>query len=128
MARISSGLIEFTAVVGADELVHTLSPTKRAIIKKIRWHNRVPANGMLRVGYLNPAAVFVQVLPDILMTAGVDDALNEADIPIVGNGPEGFVADTTAGTGTTGDIYCESTVAGAAGVNVHVVIEVEEIP
>lgn len=128
MARISSGLIEFTAVALANTLIHTLSTAspKRAQIKKIMWRNRTAANSQLRIGYLTVAAAFVQVLPDILMIAGVDDFMTDVEIPICGNGPEGFVADTTPVTGTTGDIYARSTVAGAAGVNVQVIMEVEE--
>jgi len=129
MARQSSGVIQFTAVALANTLLYTLSPTvtKVGVVKKIRWINRTGANGRLTLGYVNAAAVFVPVFPDILMVNGVDDCLKEDELPIFGNGPKGFVADTTPLTGTTGAIWAQSTVAGAAGLNVEVIIEVEEI-
>lgn len=124
--RLSSGLIEFGAAANITTNLWLTSARKKAVIKKIYWHNRTGGNGMLRIGYLTLGAVFTQVLPDILMLNGFDDVLEEGELPICGNDRDGFVADTTAVTGTLGYIVAQATVAGAAGVNVHVALEVEE--
>lgn len=134
--RLSSGLISIIAAgVVAPSNASTLwllSPGKRAIIKKIMWINRTGGGGFLRIGYDDRVAPvagpnFTQVLPDILMVAGVDGAMREEDLPICGNTREGFAVDTTANTGTVGNIMAESSVGGAAPNDVMVEIEVEEI-
>lgn len=138
--RITGGLISITAngvmPPGASNAstLHTLSPGRvgtRALIRKIMWINRTLNDTFLRIGYENLVAApggpnFIQVLPDILMVSGVDGEMVEDDIPICGNGPEGFQADTTALTGSTGAIMAESVAAGAVPNDVQVRIEVEE--
>ena len=86
------------------------------------------ANLLIGYGDLTVAgSVFRQVMPSILMVNGVDGVLTEAEIPVVGNGPEGFAADTTPVTGSLGNIIIETDgAAGAAPLDVQVVIEVEE--
>jgi len=125
--RLSTALVAMGAAANVTVLVHTQSPGKRAVIKKIIWHNRTGAPGVLRFGFLTLGAVFTQVLPDIFMVAGLDGQLNENDLPICGNTPQGFAADTTAVTGTLGAIQAQSSVAGVAPADVQVRIEVEEI-
>jgi len=105
-----------------------LSTGKKAVIKKIMWINRTGGNGYLRVGYLTNAAVpvFTQVLPDIMMVNGIDGQLTEAELPLCGNRPEGFCADTTANTGTLGNIIIQGSVGGAPANDVMVTLEIEE--
>jgi len=100
---------------------------KKTRIKKITWCNRTAGNGVLRIGYTTLAAAFVQVLPDIYMIGGsMNDSMGPDEIPESGNGPDGFIADTTAGTGTLGNVIGQASVAGAAPNDVQVKIEVEE--
>jgi len=136
--RISSGLQSIVAVGGGvGALVatggitaHPLSLNKRAVIKRIMWRNRIGVNANLLIGYGDltvAGSLFRQVMPSILMVNGIDGELTEAEIPVVGNGPEGFVADTTPVTGSLGNIVIETDgAAGAAPLDVQVVIEVEE--
>jgi len=138
--RLSSGLMSITAVGGGDGVAlgaaannptaWILSTGKRAVIKKIMWRNGIGAAANLLVGFGDrtvAGSIFRQVLPNIRMVAGVDGELNEDDLPIAGNSREGFVADTTAITGTVGSIFVETDgAAGAYPGNVQVVIEVEE--
>lgn len=133
--RLQGGMVSIAAVgvVAPSNAVAgwVLSTGRRAIIRKIMWSNRNPLNSFLMVGYndLTPAPGgpnFVQVLPDILMLAGFDGELAETDLPICGNTREGFQADTTPVTGTTGNIMLEATVAAAIPNDVQVTLEVEE--
>ena len=104
-----------------------LSANKRAVVKKLHWHNRTGGNGVLRIGYLTLGAVFTQCSADILMLNGVDGGMQEADIPPWGNSAEGgFIADTTLVTGTLGNIIIQCSVGGAAPADVQVSGEVEE--
>lgn len=121
--RLTGGLIDIL-VANTSYTAFTLSPGKRAVIKKILWFNNTGGNGFLWIG-ATIAAAFTQLLPSILMVNGVDGELGEDEIPICGNTPEGFVADTTVATLTTGDIVVQATV-GAAAPNCRVIIEVEE--
>lgn len=125
--RVSSGLINIT-VINTTTLLWTKSTGKRAVIKKIMWANRSGANGQLRIGYNTNAVapVWTQVMPDILILNGADGELREAELPIVGNTPEGFITDTTVNTGTDGHIRAQATVAGLGAASVQVEIEVEE--
>lgn len=136
--RITTGLQSIVAVGGGDGVAvgaagitaHTLSLGKRAVIKRIMWRNRIGVNANLLIGHGDltvAGSVFRQVMPSILMVNGVDGVLTEAEIPVVGNGPEGFAADTTPVTGSLGNIIIETDgAAGAAPLDVQVVIEVEE--
>lgn len=136
--RISGGLVRCIAVGAGDGgaianavIAHTLSLGKRAIIRKIMWNNRTGGVGPLLVGFADRTvvgAVFRQVMPFIWTLAGLDGELTEPELPIVGNTPQGFAVDNTVPAGTIGDIYVETTAAGAgAGTPLEVVIEVEEI-
>ena len=124
--RLTTNLASIV-IANTTTLLHTLGVGKRAIIRKIMWHNRTGGPGVLRVGYLTLAAAFVPVLPDIYMLNAMDGEMREEYIPICGNGPEGFVADTTAVTGSLGNISAQATVGGAAPADVQVTLEVEEI-
>jgi len=139
--RLSSGLLSITAVGGGDGVAlgaaannptaWTLSIGKRAIIRKIMWRNGIALAANLLVGFGDrtvAGSIFRQVLPNIRMVSGVDGELNEEDLPIVGNSPEGFVADTTPVTGTIGNIFVETDgAAGAYPGNVQVSMEIEEV-
>ena len=122
MARQSGGLIDILAA-NTSYIAFILPAGRRAVIKKIMWYNNTGGNGFLRIG-ATVAAAFTQLLPSILMVNGVDGELGEAEIPICGNAPEGFFADTTVATLTTGDIVVQGTV-GAAIPNCRVILEVE---
>jgi hypothetical protein len=126
--RITGGLVSCVAAATSYTL-HTLSLNKRAQIKKLRAFNHQPGNVRLTIGYLTNAAlpVFTPVMPDILLIAGMDFAVPESELPVCGNTPEGFAADTTATTGTLGDIVCQVSAAGAAPSDVEVQVEVEEM-
>ena len=107
-----------------------LTAGRVAVIRKIRWHNRSGLNGNLLVGFGDrtvAGSLFRQVLPNIWMINGIDDAIEEAFLPIAGNSVNGFQVDTTAVTGSIGNILVESTYATiAGGTPVEVIIEVEE--
>lgn len=136
--RISGPLVSLTAIgagiggaVTNAATAHTLSTGKRAVIKKIMWRNNSLTNGFLLVGYGDrtvAGSLFRQVLPSILMLAGIDGEMSELDIPNGGNTPEGFQTDTTAVTGTVGNILVETDAAGVGAIpaNVQVKIEVDE--
>ena len=139
--RLSTGLVSITAVGAGDGVVlgaaannptaWTLSLGRRAIIRKIMWRNGIAAAANLLIGFGDrtvAGAVFRQVFPNIRMVSGVDGELTEDEIPILGNGPEGFVADTTPVTGTIGNIIIETDgAAGAYPGNVQVSMEIEEV-
>lgn len=138
--RLSSGLISIEAVGGGNGVVlgaaannptaFTLPTGKRAVIKKIWWRNRIGVNANLLIGFGDrtvAGSIFRLAGPRILMVNGIDGQLDENEIPIFGNSSQGFIADTTVPTGTTGAIILETDGAAgteAAGTNVHVVLEV----
>ena len=135
--RITGGLQSIIAAGGGDgvavglnaQILHTLSPGKRAVLRRLMWRNRTPADVDLWIGYGDltvAGSVFRQTVPTILAITGIDGELTEAELPINGNGPEGFSADTTAVTGSTGDILVEASAAGAAPADVQIMAEVEE--
>ena len=101
--------------------LHTMptSMPTTAKIRKIMWYNGVGADSLLQIGYTSLAAAFVQTIPNILCLAGFDGELTEADLPNYE-----FRPDTTAGTGTLGDIIAQVTVCPAGAITV--IIEVEE--
>jgi len=135
--KLSGTLQSIIGVGGGDGValanqvtLWTTSIGKRAIIRKIMATNRTPGPVWLWIGYGDltvAASVFRQVLPSIRLINGFDTVLMETEIPIGGNMPEGFTADTTAVTGTNGNIIAESSAAAAAPNDVQVKIEVEEI-
>lgn len=104
---------------------------KLAIIRKVMWRNRTGANGNLVIGFgdRTPAgSLFNRRYPLILMLAGIDGELGEADLPISGNTPRGFILDTTIPTGTTGAILVGTDIAGVAlATPVEVTMEIEEL-
>ena len=122
--RLSTGAVDILAA-NFSYVAWAPSTGKRAIIRKIMWYNNTGAAGYLRIGYLTLGAVFTQVLPNILMVNLADGELGEAEIPITGNTREGFYPDTTAGTGTLGNIIVQGTVGGAAPT-CRVTMEIEE--
>lgn len=107
--------------------LHTLSAGKRGILRKLFWINRTGGNGFLRIGYTNLAAAFIQVLPDILMINGIDGQFLEEDLPVCGNSPIGFMANTTLVTGSAGNIIVQCSVGAAAPTDVQISGEIEEI-
>ena len=134
--RLTGGLVRIVAV-GADggavalaQVAHILTPGKRAIIRKIAWRNRTGVNGNLLIGFGDRTVagnLFRQVFPAILMINGIDDKMEEGEVPIMGNGHEGFSADTTVPTGTVGNILVATDAAlVAVATPVEVTIEVEE--
>lgn len=135
--RISGPLVSLVAVgagiggaVANAGTAHILSTGKRAVIKKIMWRSG-GGNRDLLIGYGDLTAagsLFRQVLPNIQMLANIDGEMDESEIPNGGNTPEGFQADTTVPTGTSGNILVETDTAGVGAIpnNVQVRIEVEE--
>ena len=120
--RLQSGLISI--VVAATSTLGFTANGKKVVIKKVYWRNRSGANANLTIGYTTLAAAWVPVFPDIQMINGVDGGMEEEELPIMGNTPEGFIPDTTPVTGTLGDIILRSSVAGAAPADVQVTMEV----
>ena len=138
--RIQSGLLTLTAL-GAGNGGAITNATRaiampagnppqgavRLVVRKVAWYNQIGINGILLIGYGDRTVVgslFRQVYVPIRMVNDVDDVLE--DPPLMGNTPEGFMIDTTAVTGTLGDIYVECTTAGiGAGTPVFVVVEAE---
>lgn len=124
--RITGGLVSCVAAATTYTL-HTLSTGKRAIVRKISAFNHQAVAVRLQIGYLTLGAVFTPCLPDIYLVTGMDLRLTEDEIPVCGNSPEGFIADTTAVTGTLGNISCQVSAAAAAPADIEVQVEVEEI-
>lgn len=122
----SAGLVVSTgtAAVPAADLLHTLGTNRSnirrsAYIRKILVYNNTGGNVPLQFGTLTNAAVFAQLLPDLVAINGLENEWNEHELPCVE-----FSPDRTAGAGgVTGDIYVES-LGAAAGV--LVILEVEE--
>lgn len=141
--RVTSGLISLVAAgagVGGAIANATLAipmpvgnPPQggvRMVIKRIAWWSGIGINAQLLIGYADrtlAGALFRQVLPTIAMLPNLNDEWQ--DPPLAGNTRQGFMIDTTATTGSLGDIYVECPTAGigAAPANVFVVIEAEEL-
>ena len=102
------------------------SPHNKAVIRKIMAMNRTGAACYLNIGYLNLSATFVPVMPPIYLPNNIDVELEEHNIPQIGNTVDGFCADTTASTGTLGNIIIQCTAGAAAPNNVLVTAEIEE--
>lgn len=124
--KITGGLVSIVAAATSTTL-HTLSLNKRAKIKKIRANNRTGAIVTLQIGYDTNAGapVFTPVMPDLSLLPG-ENWYEEGELPVCGNTPEGFQADTTVTTGTLGNIIGQASAAAAAPADVQVQIEVEE--
>lgn len=143
--RVSSGLISLIATGAGDGgaianavallTMPTVRPMK-LVIRKLRWRNRSGVAANLLIGYGDrtlAGSLFRQVFPSIWMLAGIDDVLEEGQIPVFGNTPEGFYVDTRPTpavapfVGTIGDILVEtdSAVVGAAPGDVQVMAEIE---
>lgn len=123
--RITGGLASIT-VAATTTTLHTISTGKRAIIKKIRVNNRQGANVNLTIGYNTLAAVWTPVMPNLVCMPG-ENSWSETDLPICGNTPEGFQADSTAVTGFGGNIAARASAAAVSPNDIQVQIEVEEI-
>jgi len=115
--------------IGANSYtLWTPGANKKLRIMKIMVNNLTLANADLLVGYADltgAGAVFRQVIPTILTLNGIDVEISEADIPICGNVPDGFCADTTLVTGSLGAIVCECP-TGAAGTGMQIAMELIE--
>lgn len=122
--RLTGGIVGIL-VAATSYTAWTLSTGKRAIIRKVMWYNNTGGNGFLSIGITTLGAVFTEVLPRILMVNGVEGSMDEDQLPIAGNSPEGFQSDTTLVTGTLGNIIVRGTVGGALPT-CTVIIEVEE--
>jgi len=124
----TGGVLTTMAALATTYTLWATTPGRRAILRKIMWYAPLAAaNGTLLLGILNVAAAFVQLFPTIDIIAGATDGFTELDLPIFGNYREGFMADTTALTGTLGYISAQCTCPGIAANNVQVIVEVEEI-
>ena len=124
--RLGSNLVSIT-VAATTTALFTLSGTQRAIIRKIRGFNHQLANVTLQIGYDTLGGVWTPVMPDILLLAGMDNVIPEAELPVCGNTPEGFQPDTTPVTGFAGAIAAQASAAGAAPNDIEVEIEIEII-
>ena len=125
--RITPPMASIVAGPPAVTILHVTSAGKRAIIRKLMCTNRGLANAFLRIGWVDNIAAFNQAWPDILIPAGADIEINEADLPIRGNAPEGFELDATVGAGALGIIYAQASAAAAVPNDVQVMVEIEEI-
>lgn len=124
--RVSGPLVSIVAAA-TSTIVYTLGTTRpeRVIIRKVLIFNRQAATILLSIGFDTVAAVFTQVLPQLSAVANIPVTYNEDDLPICGNTPEGFQADTAAVTGTLGNIVAQASAAAAAPANVLIRVEVE---
>ena len=123
-ATAAAGVV--SVILGATSyIVWATTPNRKSVIRKIMWYDAGTGGCTLRFGYLNLGAVFVPCLPAIVTVNGMDGQLDQNNIPMCGNASGGFIAETTAVTGTLGNIIVQGTGAGiAAGIQVQ--IEVEE--
>jgi len=105
---------------GGNDLLHAMPLNRTGRITKVLAYNNTGANVTLQFGTLDrtvPVALFVQLLPDLVVLNTWDNEWAEADLP-----PVEFASDTSlAAAGRTGDIYV---LASAAAV--LVILEVEE--
>lgn len=123
MSAKSGGLVLMVAAATSYTL-WTKSLLRVAKLVAVRWYNRAGGPSLLSIGYTTLGAAFVQVHPLILMLNGFD---GEIVFPgIIGNTPYGFAADTTAGTGTLGNIIARASLAGAVATEVQIEGFVEE--
>ena len=139
--RLSTGLVQLTAVgngdgiaIGATAFTLFTLPTQRAgtraVIRKLAFRNQSGGNGNLLIGYADltapgAGALFV-LIGAVYMINGIADFMTEAELPIFGNTPQGFQADTTPVTGTLGNIIVETDCLGAAVLTpVGVIAEIE---
>jgi len=121
---LQSGLVSVVPVLTTTRLFTIPSGIVRVVPRRIDWINRTGGNGFLRIGYTTLGAAFTPVYVDIWMLNNIPDWMT---LPLIGNGPQGFSPDTTAGTGTLGHIDVQSTVGGAAPTDVLINLEVEVI-
>ena len=124
--RFSTGLISIVAAA-TTTLCWTLGTNKTARIVKLVVRNRAGANIDLTIGYTTLGAVWTPVAPNFqCLAGGGPDIWTELELPPMGNTPFGFQADTTAVTGTAGNIQVRSSAAAAAPADVQVMMEIEE--
>ncbi len=139
--RVSSGLLSIIAVGagvgGAIANAYNAIPMPvgnppqggvKIVVKKLAWYHALGFGATLLIGYGDrtvAGSLFRQVFPTINMVSGQFGWWD--DPPIMGNTPEGFMIDTTAVTGTLGNVLIESPTAGigAAPNNVFVIVEAE---
>lgn len=119
MGNNAGALIAGTTGGGAEDLLHTLSLGRKAVIRKVVWYNPLAVNVNILLGTYTTAGVFAQLLPTIIAIPTLSGSMEEEELSYVE-----FLLDTSAAAaGTTGDIYVQD--AGAGGLIIS--LEIEEI-
>ena len=109
----NQGVFDLTT---GNDLIHSLSTNRKAIIRKILCYNNTGANVTLQFGTLTGLAAFVALMPIFVAIDTLDNEWPATEIPSTV-----FELNTTAGAaGRVGDIYCLA--SGAAVLS----LEVEE--
>jgi hypothetical protein len=107
--RKASPIASCTVAVTAVAL-HTLSPGRSAIIRKLRVRNRNAGATVVQIG-TGLGGALVEAMPGFTVLAGLETEIPEEQLPEVE-----FFANIT----------CQATVAGVAPADVQVQVEVEE--
>lgn len=116
----SAGLVTLTGG-GVNDLIHTLSIGRKAVIRKMMWYNPLGVNVLILLGTTDntvPAALFVQLFPTIVAIPNMDGERLEEELPPV----EFAVNISAAALGASGNIFIQD--AGAGGLLIR--LEVEE--
>lgn len=119
----NAGLVTTTAVVNGN-LLHTMPVGRTCRITKIMAYNTTGADLPLLFGTRDRAVApaLVQLLPDLVAIAGLDNEWLEEEIP----GVE-FASDTSLlAAGRLGDIYVVAGTVAIPVAGVIIVLEVEE--
>ena len=99
-------------VAATPTLVYPVTPGRTAKLKKVITYNGQAADITLEIG--DGAGVnYVRRLPRLHLVAGFDAEYGEEDLPEFEFGP-------------ANDIYAQASAAGAAPLDVEVLVEVEE--
>ena len=110
----SGGVITLTA---GNDLIHSLSTGRKAVIRKILCYNNTGANVTLQFGTLDATPAFVALMPIFVAINGFDNTWPEEEIPMVE-----FELNPAAGAAyRLGSIYCLA--SGAAVLQ----LEIEEL-
>ena len=103
----NAGLVTSTGG-GAEDLLHTLSVGRVAVIRKITWYNPLGVNINILIGTYTTALVFAQLLSTIVAIPGLAGLMLEEELPEIT-----FALDVSlAALGVTGDIYLQDASAG----------------
>lgn len=125
---VANGTGDGVAIGATGTIMWTPGTNKKLVIVKIRAYNATGGNSLVWIGYgdlTGAGSVFRQTMTSFVVLNGIDAEIPETRIPRRGNAPDGFCADATLVTGSTGAIIAEVD-NGAAGAGLQLELELIE--